>query len=259
MAAIVTGEFQRLYRAPDPIIKVVAFDILDGCLGTLKACQVAAAAFQAGQAQAALIVAAENAGLLANNGATEEYVRHMASAVLLRPTQSPRRGLGRVRHRAFPEYLSQSRLQASMVGPLTLKRQAPIHEMERVYLSCLRRTIYEEILSQDALGGSRVTLLPTYHSTEFYRRLKEIIPTEWMLVSPAGESQWCYTSSFAAGWSRYIQTEPRDDIAIFLHVGSGVEVAWAPYYRHEMQASKTPRECKTTTSALSATATISRN
>jgi amino acid adenylation domain-containing protein len=231
IAALVAGELgvNDDIESPDGR-KTIAFDVLNGAVGFLNACQVGVQMIGAGKAEHAMVVASE----IENNTAEGDHplygLSETGSAVILGRAGGTD-GFGRFVFHHHPEYDDalttyfqhrdgQSWLQIDRDPNLTAH-----------YLDCIPAAV-EELLKREELDPSEIAAVFPPHPcsadrTELAARLR--IPSSRFVDLPADTD--LFSSSLVYGlqhaWRHKLVRS--GDIGLIVSVGSGVQVGCATY------------------------------
>jgi amino acid adenylation domain-containing protein len=231
IAALVAGELgvNDDIESPDGR-KTIAFDVLNGAVGFLNACQVGVQMIGAGKAEHAMVVASE----IENNTAEGDHplygLSETGSAVILGRAGGTN-GFGRFVFHHHPEYDDalttyfqhrdgQSWLQIDRDPNLTAH-----------YLDCIPAAV-EELLKREELDPSEIAAVFPPHPcsadrTELAARLR--IPSSRFVDLPADTD--LFSSSLVYGlqhaWRHKLVRS--GDIGLIVSVGSGVQVGCATY------------------------------
>ncbi|HEY2502021.1 MAG TPA: amino acid adenylation domain-containing protein [Mycobacterium sp.] len=231
IAALVAGELgvNDDIESPDGR-KTIAFDVLNGAVGFLNACQVGVQMIGAGKAEHAMVVASE----IENNTAEGDHplygLSETGSAVILGRAGGTD-GFGRFVFHHHPEYDEalttyfqhrdgQSWLQIDRDPNLTAH-----------YLDCIPAAV-EELLKREELDPSEIAAVFPPHPcsadrTELAARLR--IPSSRFVDLPADTD--LFSSSLVYGlqhaWRHKLVSS--GDIGLIVSVGSGVQVGCATY------------------------------
>lgn len=233
IASLVAGELEINgdVQSPDGP-KTLAFDVLNGAVGFLNACQVAAAMIGAGKANHALVVASE----IENNGPGGGYplngFSQTGSAVLLSPAQGGE-GFGRFVFQHHPEH-------AGALATYTRQRdgRTRLHidrdpNLAAIYLSCIPAAA-KELLTIEGLDPSDIAVVfPPSLSPSALDELAAqtgIARSRFVDLGSDGELD-PFTSSLPYGLQRARRrglVQP-GDIALMIAAGSGVQIGCATY------------------------------
>ena len=231
IAALVAGELgvNDDIESPDGS-KTLAFDVLNGAVGFLNACQVGVQMIGAGKAEHALVVAAEVETNTAEGGHPMYGLHETGSAVILGRSGGAD-GFGRFVFHQHPEYggaLTTYLQHRDGHSWLQIDRDP---NLSAHYLDCIPPAV-EELLKLEELDASEIAaVFPPYlcsaDRTELAARLR--IPSS-RFVDVATDTD-LFSSSLPYGlqhaW-RHKLVSP-GDIGLIVGVGSGVQVGCATY------------------------------
>jgi 3-oxoacyl-[acyl-carrier-protein] synthase III len=210
--------------------RTFAFDLLNGGLGTLSACFVAAMQLQTGRAKRSLILASE----VENNA--QDWPEHLSG---VRPTASAflvetseQEGFYAFGFRAFPEHLEK---RASWTGAHDYK-PAAFHQidpaLDAIYLDCIAITVAEFLREQGLTIADVGVLFPPWRSPAFTVALgKRLGVSEANVITRTEKGGDLFTSSLAAVFTRAreLKRPAPGEVVLVIEVGAGVQVACALY------------------------------
>jgi 3-oxoacyl-[acyl-carrier-protein] synthase III len=231
IAALVAGELgvNDDIESPDGS-KTLAFDVLNGAVGFLNACQVGVQMIGAGKAEHAMVVASEVETNTAEGGHPMYGLHETGSAVILGRSGGAD-GFGRFVFHQHPEYggaLTTYFQHRDGHSWLQIDRDP---NLSAHYLDCIPPAV-EELLKLEELDASEIAaVFPPYlcsaDRTELAARLR--IPSS-RFVDVATDAD-LFSSSLPYGlqyaW-RHKLVRP-GDIGLIVGVGSGVQVGCATY------------------------------
>jgi 3-oxoacyl-[acyl-carrier-protein] synthase III len=231
IAALVAGELgvNDDIESPDGS-KTLAFDVLNGAVGFLNACQVGVQMIGAGKAEHAMVVASEVETNTAEGGHPMYGLHETGSAVILGRSGGAD-GFGRFVFHQHPEYggaLTTYFQHRDGHSWLQIDRDP---NLSAHYLDCIPPAV-EELLTLEELDASEIAaVFPPYlcsaDRTELAARLR--IPSS-RFVDVATDAD-LFSSSLPYGlqyaW-RHKLVRP-GDIGLIVGVGSGVQVGCATY------------------------------
>jgi amino acid adenylation domain-containing protein len=231
IAALVAGELgvNDDIESPDGR-KTLAFDVLNGGVGFLNACQVAVQMIGAGRAEHAMVVASEVENNTTEGGHPLYGLHETGSAVILGRTGGAA-GFGRFVFHQHPEYggaLTTYFQQRDGQSWLQIDRDP---NLSAHYLDCIPPAV-EELLKLEELDSSEIAAVFPPHlcsadRAELAGRLR--IPSS-RFVDLAADTD-LFSSSLPYGlqhaW-RHKLVKP-GDIGLIVSVGSGVQVGCATY------------------------------
>jgi amino acid adenylation domain-containing protein len=231
IAALVAGELgvNDDIESPDGS-KTLAFDVLNGAVGFLNACQVGVQMIGAGKAEHAMVVASEVETNTAEGGHPMYGLQETGSAVILGRSGGAD-GFGRFVFHQHPEYggaLTTYLQHRDGHSWLQIDRDP---NLSAHYLDCIPPAV-DELLKLEELDASEIAaVFPPYlcsaDRTELAARLR--IPSS-RFVDVATDAD-LFSSSLPYGlqyaW-RHKLVRP-GDIGLIVGVGSGVQVGCATY------------------------------
>jgi amino acid adenylation domain-containing protein len=231
IAAMVAGELganDDLQNPEGP--KTFAFDVLNGAVGFLNACQVAVQMIGAGKTEHAMVVASEIENNTTESGLPRYGISETGSAVIL-DRDDGAAGFGRFVFHHHPEYGAALATYTRKHEGQTLLQIDRDASLTARYLDCIPPAV-EELLKLEELDTSEIAVVfPPYLSpadgTELAERIN--IPRSRFvdLVSDTDPFSSCvpYGLEYAL---RHKLVQP-GDIGLIISVGSGLQVACATY------------------------------
>jgi len=231
IAALVAGELGVNDDAQSPDgPKTLAFDVLNGAVGFLNACQIAIQMIAAGKTEHAMVVASEVENNTIGGGHPLYGMSEAGSAVMLSKSGGAA-GFGRFAFRHHPEYgaaLTTYLQHQDGQSWLQIDRDP---NLSAHYLDCIP-TAVEELLKLEELDSSEVAaVFPPYMSpadrTELAARLR--IPSS-RFIDLATDTD-LFSSTLPYGLQHALQHKlvRPGDIGLIVSVGSGIQVGCAIY------------------------------
>jgi 3-oxoacyl-[acyl-carrier-protein] synthase III len=231
IAALVAGELgvNDDIESPDGR-KTLAFDVLNGAVGFLNACQVGVQMIDAGRAEHAMVVASEVENNTTAGGHPLYGLHETGSAVILGRSDGTA-GFGRFVFHHHPEYsgaLTTYFQHRDGQSWLQIDRDP---NLSAHYLDCIPAAV-EELLKLEELDSAEIAaVFPPYlcsaDRTELAARLR--IPSSLFIDLPADTD--LFSSSLAYGlqhaWRHKLVRA--GDVGLIVSVGSGVQVGCATY------------------------------
>ncbi len=213
--------------------KTFAFDVLNGSLGFLNACHVAATLIGVGRFRRALVAAAE----IENNAHVRPHalrgVRETASALVLEDGGEGGTGFGRFHFADFPEHVGALRVYAKHEeGQVTLRVERA-GDVEALYLELIPDVV-GELLEAEGIGPAQVgVVLAPQISTAFLRRLAGrlgVAPERMVDVTEGGAD--LFTSSLPCAFHRVRAggLAAPGDVGLVVGAGAGLQVGCAIYH-----------------------------
>jgi amino acid adenylation domain-containing protein len=211
--------------------KTLAFDLMNGGVGSLSACYAATQMIRAGRTETALIVASE----IENNGdlGAEHQIGlvEMGSALLLELTSGPE-GFGRFVFRSLPGYGDDVTAHTVFRDSAAALHyvQRPVHD--RHLIAGIQEAVAELLRAEGLPIESIVRVFPPHRSRSFVAELARAldIPLDRFLHLP-NESRDYFTSSLAATLEAAMATalvQP-GDVGLLIAAGAGVQIGCATY------------------------------
>lgn len=230
LAAIAAGELGIHHEAEAPgVRRTLAFDLMNGPVGTLHACHLAAHMLAVGRT--ALILASE-----VENNATAFPEDNLglavtASALLLSSAANGVSGFSAFHFRSFPEHLDKwQTYTTSRDGKAFLARRC--HPgLEDALLECASITVAELLQTESLRIADVKAVLPPHRSFSFVSRLGDVLGVPADRIVLVAEERDLSTSSLAYTF-RHAQETGRlqpGDVILFLAIGGGIEVGCAIY------------------------------
>ncbi|BBX24154.1 hypothetical protein MTER_35650 [Mycolicibacter terrae] len=213
--------------------KTFAFDILNGAVGFLNGCHIAAGMIGAGRTGHAMVLASEVENNTVESGYPRRGVQETGSAIMLSPSNGPE-GFGRFVFEHHPEYRGALATHTQERDGRTWLRVDRDPNLSAIYLSCLPSAV-KQLLTLETLDPEDIALvLPPY------------LPGAALddLAARIGVDRSRFVDLEAQGWTSdpFTSTLPYQiadarrrglvkpgDVALILAVGSGVEVGCATY------------------------------
>jgi 3-oxoacyl-[acyl-carrier-protein] synthase III len=231
VAALVAGELgiNGDVQSADGL-KTLAFDVLNGAVGFLNACHVAAGMIAAGKTEHALVVASEIENNTPDSGYPLTGISQTGSAILLSRSDGTE-GFGRFIFQHYPEY-------SGALATYTQQRDGRCRlqiehdpNLAAIYLSCIPSAA-KELLTLEGLDPSDIAVvLPPQLSTAELDELAAQIGIPRSRFIEFGVDTDLFTSSLPYGLEharRHGLARP-GDIALILTVGSGVTIGCTTY------------------------------
>ena len=231
LAALLAGEcrFRHTSRPPGTPA-LLAFDLLSGAVGFLKACYVAARLIEAGRARVALVLTSENEENPVRVAGPHRPIAHTGAAMLLDRGPGPAPGLGRFRFRSYTEYLGLRTVRTGRHPTLQVHNHPRLDDISlRLVADCLARDYPPDLLRA---ARTRVILLPPGMDRDRARALAATLRLrDEQVLTAADPDVDLFTSSFACAWLdlRHSGRVVPGDRGLFVTVGAGMEVGCAVY------------------------------
>jgi 3-oxoacyl-[acyl-carrier-protein] synthase III len=212
--------------------KTFCFDIINGALGFLSACQVASAMIVSGKAKTALIVSGDVVDLVINDQGSPPGFRLTGAAMLLDQVPDEERGFDKIFIKRFEDHMEAYRCcmiysenQMSM-----LFRKDPA--IEEIYLKLVPQAI-SEFFSQENLRLENFDLiLPPQLSPGFVSEMAALIGGDGKrFIDVSREDGDLFNASLpmAMGYVFDNGLASPGQKALIVNIGSGLQVACAVY------------------------------
>jgi len=231
IAALVAGELgiNDDVRSPDGP-KTLAFDVFNGAVGFLNACQVAVQMIGAGRTGHAMVVASETENNSGSSGHPGYGLSETGSAVLLSPTNGSR-GFGRFVFRYYPEYADALVTYTRHTEDRTWLQIDRDPELAAHYLDIITDAV-GELLKLEALGSADIAaVFPPYLSPADRDELAARLGiASSLFVAPASDAD-PFSSSVPQGlqhaWQHGLVSS--GDVGLIVSAGSGLQVGCTTY------------------------------
>jgi 3-oxoacyl-[acyl-carrier-protein] synthase III len=233
IAALLAGKLEiRHDLAPLARPTILAFDLLTGPTGFLKACLVASRLIEYGRVKTALILAAEHEGNPKPVCGPLRPIAPTGAAVILDRSPDNSRGFRKFVGLSYTEHIERRTAcgNACSGRPEVLIRNDP--ELETHYLQCIADCLRKHGLLGTRLSSRIKFILPSQVGATFTKRLAALLGVEDDQVIWSGDDVYdLFTSSVAYCWLTLLRSNRWDhgDLVLFLNVGAGVEVSCATY------------------------------
>ncbi len=233
LATMIAGELKINDNIkPTDQQRTFAFDVINGGVGFLSACDIAAQMIRSKKIRTALIIASE----IENN--REHYpdevfgLQETASAIILDQADQARIGFGEFVFKYLPEHLEARVVTGKYMNgkPCVYLEQDP--SIADLFLKIIPEAV-DELLKREGLSMSEISIvLPPQFSTGFLTELGRVlnIPRE-RFVDLVGDGKDWFTSALPYTLHR-IETEglaKPGEIGLVINVGSGLQVGCAIY------------------------------
>ncbi len=211
--------------------KTFAFDVFNGAVGFLNACQAAIGMMQAKKVKSAMVVTAEienNVDILP----TElRGIQETGSAVILDTSADGATGFGNFVFKYFPDYSEAFKAHTVQRNGKTTMHFEEDPDIESYYLQCICDAVFE-LLSIEELDLSQVkVILPPQISAQFITDLSGKMNISRDKFVDVVEND-LFTSSlpYALEHVREQHLVEPGDIGLIINAGSGIQVGCAIYY-----------------------------
>jgi amino acid adenylation domain-containing protein len=213
--------------------KTFAFDVFNGSVGFLIACQAATGMIQGEKVRSALIVTSEIENNLIVRPNDLLGIAQTGSAVILGESSDGKTGFGNFVFKYFPEYVEAYKTYTKHKQGQTWIHAEKVSALETYYRRCMREAV-DEVLKVENLDRSQIkVVLPPQISPEFVSSLSDELGFEKdIVVDVARENADLFTSSLPYAL-QHVQEQHRvqpGEIGLIITVGSGIQVGCAIYY-----------------------------
>ena len=213
--------------------KTFAFDLFNGSVGFLNACQVATGMIQAKKIKCAMVVASE----IENNAQvfpTELLgVSETGSAVILDESADGKIGFGNIVCKYFTDYLEAFSSYTQQRSGKTYMHFEKDPDLETYYLHCIRDAV-RQLLSLEQLDLAQVSvILPPQISAQFIARLSDtlnISRDKFVDIAHAGNDLYTSSLPYTLQHVREQNLVQPGDVGLIITAGSGIQVGCATYY-----------------------------
>jgi amino acid adenylation domain-containing protein len=231
IAALVAGELgvNDDIRSPDGP-KTLAFDVFNGAVGFLNACQVAVQMIGAGTTEHAMVVASETENNSGSAAHPAYGLSETGSAVILSPTNG-NKGFGRFVFRHHPEYAGALTTYTRHSEGRTWLEIERDPDLTARYLDIIANAV-GELLKLEAIAPSDIAAVFPPHLTQPDRDelATRLGIASSLFVTPASDTD-PFSSSVPQGlqhaWQHGLVGE--GDIGLIVSVGSGLQVGCTTY------------------------------
>ncbi len=234
LASMVAGELEMNDTIDSQLEKkTFAFDLLNGAIGFLNACQVATGMIQAQKIKSAMIVTAEIENNLKVLPTELRGLQETGSALILDESAGGETGFGDFVFKYFPDYIEAFTASTLVSGGKTSMQFAKDPRIEARYLQCIRGAV-EELLDIEQLDLSQVKLiLPPQISSTFIDRLSDDLGVDRnRFVDAVRDEGDLFTSSlpYALQYVREHNLVQPGDVGLIIAAGAGIQVGCATYH-----------------------------
>ncbi|WIM86737.1 amino acid adenylation domain-containing protein [Candidatus Mycobacterium wuenschmannii] len=231
IAALVAGELgvNDDIRSPDGP-KTLAFDVFNGAVGFLNACQVAVQMIGAGKTGHAMVVASETEN---NDGSTAHPsygLSETGSAVVLSPTDG-NTGFGRFVFRQYPEHAGALTTYTRHSDDRTWLEIERDPDLDAHYVAIIADAV-GELLKLEAIAPSDIAAVFPPHLSQPHREelASRLGIASSLFVDPVSDTD-PFSSSVPHGlqhaWQHGLVRS--GDVGLIVSVGSGLQVGCATY------------------------------
>ncbi len=231
IAALVAGELgiNDDIRSPDGP-KTLAFDVFNGAVGFLNACQVAVQMIGAGKTRHAMVVASETE----NNAGSDKHpaygLSETGSAVILSPTNGDK-GFGRFVFRHYPEYADALTTYTRHEDGRTWLEIDRDPDLAAHYLDIVTNAVGELLKLEGIAASDIAAVFPPYLAQSEREELAARLGiASSLFVAPAFETD-PFSSSVPHGLQHACEhgLVGPGDVGLIVSVGSGLQVGCTTY------------------------------
>lgn len=231
IAALVAGELgiNDDIRSPDGP-KTLAFDVFNGAVGFLNACQVAVQMIGAGKTLHAMVVASETENNAGSASHPSYGLSETGSAVILSPTDGGK-GFGRFVFRHYPEYAEALTTFTRHEDGRTWLEIDRDPELSTHYLDIITNAV-GELLKLEGIDPSDIAaVFPPHLSPSEREDLASRLGIASSLFVVAVTDSDPFSSSVPQGLQHAWQHElvKAGDVGLIVSVGSGLQVGCVTY------------------------------
>lgn len=213
--------------------KTFAFDVLNGAVGFLNGCHVAAGMIGAGRTGHAMVLASEVENNTPESGYPRNGIAETGSAIMLSPSHGPE-GFGRFVFGHHPEYRGALATYTQERDGRMWLRIDRDPNLAAIYVSCLPSSV-KELLTLEGLAPEDIALVfPPYLPGAALDELAAHIGVDrsrFVDLEAQGQTSDPFTSTlpFQIADARRRGLVKPGDVALIMAVGSGVEVGCTTY------------------------------
>ncbi|WP_165693773.1 3-oxoacyl-[acyl-carrier-protein] synthase III C-terminal domain-containing protein [Mycobacteroides abscessus] len=210
--------------------KTFAFDLVNGSIGLLNACQTAIQFIRSGKSQYAIIVASETENNAVEPGRNTYGLSQTGTAILLRSTDE-KGGFGDFSFGHFGEYedaLATHTYQTDGKSWLEINR---VSNVEDYYLACIPPTV-EKLFSRNQLKPTDIAVVfPPFLSDEARAKLAGSlgIPIEDFVDAGVGGDTFTSTLALQMKQAQKAGRVKPGMLGLLISVGSGLQVGCTTY------------------------------
>ena len=232
VAALIAGKLGLNADAPAAAPnKTFAFDIINGAVSFLNACQSGVAMIGSGRFRNAMILAAEIENNAEVQGRPHLGLKETGSAIILEPANEREGGFLSFYTRCFTDHVNlyYARIgQEEGTSYLDFRRHP---ELNNHYLDCIQIAVNDYLKQEGIQPESLRAVFPPQISAEFVSALRErmAFPEDQVMALANGHDYYTSSTAYAmqAAWDRHMIS--RGDIGLVINVGTGIQVGCALY------------------------------
>lgn len=213
--------------------KTFAFDVLNGAVGFLNGCHVAAGMIGAGRTGHAMVLASEVENNTPESGYPRNGISETGSAIMLSPSHGPE-GFGRFVFGHHPEYRGALTTYTQERDGRMWLRIDRDPNLAAIYVSCLPSSV-KELLTLEGLAPEDIAVVfPPYLPGGALDELAAHIGVDrsrFVDLEAQGQTSDPFTSAlpYQIADARRRGLVKTGDVALIMAVGSGVEVGCTTY------------------------------
>ncbi len=233
VAALAAGELEINADIPTPEgPKTLAFDVVNGGVGFLNACHIAAGLIRSGKRQVALVTASEVENNRPGGPGERTGIMETGSAVILEAAPDGDTGFGAFLFRSFPEHALRLGASTEMVdGQLVLNVERD-PELADIYRDCIALAV-RELLAREGLSMADLrVILPSQVAPGFVAALAaelEVDPARCVDIAVDGNDLLSSSVVYSMQHALDRGMVKAGDLGLVIAVGSGIQVGCALY------------------------------
>ena len=211
--------------------KTFAFDVFNGAVGFLNACQAALGMIQAKKMKSAMVVTAEIENNAETLPAELRGIQETGSAVILDASADGSTGFGNFVFKYFPDYIETFKAYTLQRSGKTTMHFDEDPDIETYYLECISAAVCE-LMSIEKLDLAQIkVILPPQISAQFITSLSaKMNISRDKFVDVARKDLFTSSLPYALEHIREQHLVKPRDIGLIITVGSGIQVGCATYY-----------------------------
>jgi 3-oxoacyl-[acyl-carrier-protein] synthase III len=234
MAALLAGELAiNDCREPDDERRTLAFDLLNGSIGFLNACYLAAELARTGAIERTMVVASEVENNAHVAGVPLLGFEEIGTAAILHESEDGETGFQAFSFNHFPEYADAFRVDVAWTPAglpfLTSSRAAGLHD---IYLDCIESSVRGFLHSQNLTRDDFKLLLAPQISGEFIDEVGRRLgfpPSGKTNATISGKDLATSSTPMALLAALDSGEANTGDLALIVNVGAGIQVGCAIY------------------------------
>ncbi|BBZ25589.1 non-ribosomal peptide synthetase [Mycolicibacter hiberniae] len=213
--------------------KTFAFDVLNGAVGFLNGCHMAAGMIGAGRTAHAMVLASEVENNTPDSGYARNGIAETGSGIMLSPSPGPE-GFGRFVFGHHPEHRAALVTYTQERDGRTWLRVDRDPNLAAIYVSCLPGTVKELLMLEGLEPADIALVLPPYLPGAALDELAAHIGVDrsrFLDLAAHGQTSDPFTSTlpYQISEARQRGLVKPGDVALIMAVGSGVEVGCTTY------------------------------